>query len=677
MRLAICLTAAFSLSLSAAHADTRPMEIADLLKVRHVSGLAVSPDGSSVAYGLTKMRDILAGEDNGSADRHLYLATAQNETRAFVIGSLRVSSIAFDPAGKHITFLAKMPTDSHTALYEIPVDGGNQRVLYSHSASIYGYAWAPDGKTVYFTASSAEDADEKALRKKGFNARIYEEGRKANTLWRLDVSSREPRAEQLKIDGHPTSLDVSPDGKTIAVAIAPTPHIDDDLMKRRFHILSGKSGKVRQVVETPGKVGAFQFSPDGKAFALIAGVDKHDPAATTLYGGRIGKDDLSILRTGNFAVADIDWMTNGQIAALIHEGEGSRIELLSADGNVLVTKPQAGHVAHDIDSANNVIAASMSAPSHPRALFVTAGDTMIRWTDHNEWTKAISFAESDSYTYTARDGQSISGVLTQPLKRKRNRRVPLIMMVHGGPEAHDSNGWNTSYGDPVQIAAGKGYATFQPNYRGSTGRGTAFSKQHQNDYAGKEFNDLVDGIKALVDDGLVDEKRVGITGGSYGGYASAWAATKLTEHFAASVMFVGISNQISKFGTTDIPNEMYLVHSRAWPWEDWQNMIDVSPVTYAGQSKTPTLILHGEDDTRVHPSQSYEMYRNLKLRSAAPVRFVTYPGEGHGNSKASARIDYAHRLLRWMDHFLIEQEKTLPPMKLDALAQQVLNGKKE
>ena len=113
---------------------------------------------------------------------------------------------------------------------------------------------------------------------------------------------------------------------------------------------------------------------------------------------------------------------------------------------------------------------------------------------------------------------------------------------------------------PGQVAAGKGYAVFLPNYRGSTAYGTAFAKEHQGDYAGKEFDDLVDGKRALAAEGITDPLRTGITGGSYGGYASAWGATRYSEEYAASVMFVGISNNISKFGTTDIPNEMYLVH---------------------------------------------------------------------------------------------------------------------
>jgi dipeptidyl aminopeptidase/acylaminoacyl peptidase len=155
----------------------------------------------------------------------------------------------------------------------------------------------------------------------------------------------------------------------------------------------------------------------------------------------------------------------------------------------------------------------------------------------------------------------------------------------------------------------------------------------QHAYAGPEFDDIVDAKKHLVDAGLAISDSVGITGGSYGGYASMWAASALSEHFAAAVSSVGISDQISKFGTTDIPNEMYNVHGRSWPWEDWNWMLQRSPVYHAGKVRTPLLIMHGDKDTRVHPSQSLEMYRNVKVRTDTPVRLVYYPGEGHGNKR--------------------------------------------
>src|SRR5690606_29320906 len=172
-------------------------------------------------------------------------------------------------------------------------------------------------------------------------------------------------------------------------------------------------------------------------------------------------------------------------------------------------------------------------------------------TDSNPWTDGIRLAPQEVVRFQARDGLELEGILIRPLDEQEGTRYPLILSVHGGPESHEKNGWLTSYSRPGQTAAARGFAVFYPNYRGSTGRGVEFSKLGQADYAGKEFDDLVDSVRHLVEMGLVDAARVGITGGSYGGYASAWAATKLTEHFAASVMFVGISDLISKQGTTD------------------------------------------------------------------------------------------------------------------------------
>src|SRR5690606_34323496 len=160
-------------------------------------------------------------------------------------------------------------------------------------------------------------------------------------------------------------------------------------------------------------------------------------------------------------------------------------------------------------------------------------------------------------------------------------------------------------------------------------------------------------VDYLIDLGLVDEDRVGVSGGSYGGYASAWMSTYYSEWFAASVMFVGISNNISKFGTSDIPNEMYLVHERGYVWDDWQKQLEVSPIYYVDRAQTPILIMHGAEDPRVHPAQSMELYRHLKVRKPdLPVRLIYYPGEGHGNARSASRYDYSLRMMQWFDTYL-------------------------
>src|SRR5262245_53348245 len=130
-------------------------------------------------------------------------------------------------------------------------------------------------------------------------------------------------------------------------------------------------------------------------------------------------------------------------------------------------------------------------------------------------------------------------------------------------------------------------------------------------------------------------------------------------------MFVGISDTVSKCGTTDIPEEMFLVHHRKWLWEDWDYFLKSSPIYHTDKAKTPLLILHGKADPRVHPSQSLELHRHLKIRGKAPVRLVLYPGEGHGNRRAASRLDYNLRMLQWMEHYLKGPGGNPPPYELD------------
>ena len=309
-----------------------------------------------------------------------------------------------------------------------------------------------------------------------------------------------------------------------------------------------------------------------------------------------------------------------------------------------------------------------STARHPSEAYLgqLGGEPPRRLTDSNPWLEDVVLAPQRLVRWQARDELELEGVLIEPLQREQGARVPLVMLVHGGPEAHRRDGWLTSYSRPAQVLAARGFAVFFPNYRGSTGRGVEFSKLGQRDAAGAEFDDLVDGVDHLIETGLVDRDRVGVSGGSYGGYATAWLSSRYSERFAAGVMFVGISNVISKTLTTDIPEEEYLVHALERPWDDWKGYLERSPIYWAGQGETPLLVLHGEDDPRVSVTQSEEMYRALKVHGTAPVRLVLYPGEGHGNRRAASRYDVMLRLLRWMEQYLDpDGSDELPEYRLD------------
>jgi dipeptidyl aminopeptidase/acylaminoacyl peptidase len=326
-------------------------------------------------------------------------------------------------------------------------------------------------------------------------------------------------------------------------------------------------------------------------------------------------------------------------------------------------------VAGNISFHKSAVAMIAQSAAHPPEVYLYDlhdGTTGIRrLTDSNPWLKDMKFAKQEVIKYKARDGLELEGILIHPLNEEKGKRYPLILNVHGGPEAHYSNGWITNYNALGQVAAAKGMAVFYPNYRGSTGYGVEFSMKGQAEAGGKEFDDLIDGVDHLVKIGLVDPKKVGITGGSYGGYATAWGSTYYSDRFAAGVMFVGISDWISCSGTTDIPQEMFLVHHRKWLWDDWDYFKKASPLAHLDKAKTPLLILHGKADPRVNPGQSLEMYRHLKVRNQAPVRLVLYPGEGHGNRRAASRLDYNIRCLQWMEHYLKGPGGAMPPMEID------------
>jgi dipeptidyl aminopeptidase/acylaminoacyl peptidase len=632
-----------------------PFTLLDVARTRTVGSVAMAPDGRTVAYVLNVPRDPY-DRDDGPEWAELHVAGPQpGQSRPFLTGEVNVSRIAWTPDGSAISFLAKRHGDEHAALWSIPGDGGEARRVVTHETEIEAYAWSPDGARVAFLAKEAEDDEVVDLRERGFTAEVFEEDWRPVKVW-IATSDGEGAPRALELPGSASELHWSPDGGQLAVALAPTSLIDDEYMKRKLHVVEVASGGIVATVDNPGKLGKVAWSPDGKRLAFISGVDIHDPDENRLMiVGSEGGAPRDWLHGFEGDVKDIAWIDERTLAYVRHEGvEAAYATVDVVNARRTIVGP-GGPILRSVRlSADGKRAGfTADAPGHPTEVWVLSdGDTPVRWTDSNPWMKDRDLARQEVVTYQARDGLAIEGILLHPIGEKKGQRYPLVMIVHGGPESHHSNGWMTRYSRPGQVLAAAGYAVFYPNYRGSTGRGVEFATASQGDYGGAEWDDLVDAIEHLNGIGLVDPEKVGVTGGSYGGFATAWCATRLTEHFAAGVMFVGISEQTVFAGTSDIPNELYLVHARSWPWEkrDWYR--ERSPLRWVEQARTPLLIMGGTDDTRVDPSQSLILYRFLKILGNVPVRYVRYPGEGHGNRMAAARLDYGMRLVRWMDHYL-------------------------
>lgn len=663
-------------------ADKRVMTPEDLAELQSVSSAAMSPDGSMIAYTVSVPRELFK-EDSGRPWTELYVWDAERGSRLFIGGKQNFGNIQWTPDGQGIGFTAKRDGDKQTALYVIPVDGGEARKVFEHDTAIGSYEWSTDGNTLVFLSTEAANKDKKKLADKGFNQEYYEEDPRWTKVWTVNLAAEGPKkAEQLDMEGQFSLAKLSPDGKSMAVIIAPTPLVDDSLMERKLHIIDVATGKKIMSADNPGKLGEVAWSPNSNAVAFKSAADRNDPNA-----GRMWIADKSTNKVTKFyqdALADVGtfaWQDGNTLLYTWEEGVAVKLRAINVTNGESKERYQHPSVIFrsiSLSKDGKTAALVGSSVDHPNEIYLWNTDKpqeeAKRITNSNPWLDNIKKGVQEVITYKARDGLELHGILIRPVDEEKGKRYPLVNVIHGGPEAHERNDWKTRYSTFGHIGAGRGFAVFFPNYRASTGRGVAFSKLDHGKPAHEQFNDIVDGVKHLVDMGLVDEKRVGVTGGSYGGYATAWCATALSEHFAAGVMFVGISNKISKSGTSDIPEELFLVHDRKRLWDNWDLFLEASPIYHVKNAKTPLLIMHGKEDTRVHPAQSMELYRHLKTLDQAPVRLIFYPGEGHGNRKSASQYDYSLRTLRWMEHYLMGDGGEPPPLYLDYAANNEAEG---
>ncbi len=617
--------------------------------------LADGPGGSRLHVGVIDGLDAAAG--------------GQAEPRWLVSGKDTASSMAVRPGSRQVTYVKTV--DGKRQLVGIAVEGGEPEQIAT-TPSVSSYAWRPDGKAFAFTSIDPRPVGRVAARKHGFKPVIVDEDWRHRSLW-IWEEGKEPR--QLTKGTSVFEFHWSRDGKKLACACAPRNLVDDSYMFKRLHVVDAESGAIEQVVDNPGKLGMFAWSPDGSHVAYISAADRNDPHAGMLYLVELTSKKVRPLTRGMLGmVQGIATTGNGFI---VRESVGVRTRLrhLDASGkDQWIFEPKAPRLAITGVDTGSVIAFTASSRTHPGELFLKNLDKdskdVVRLTTTNASLANAAFGEQSIVRMRARDGLPIEGLLIKPLGYEEGQRYPLVVVVHGGPEAHHNDGWLTSYSQWGQLLAARGYVSWYPNYRASTGYGVEFCKKDHGDPMGKEFEDHIDAIDYFARQGLIDPARVGIGGGSYGGYTAAWAATKHSGRFAAAVSFVPFVHIHTKWMTSDIPWEFFYVHyQEKWPWQQPGLLDDRSPLNWAPQCKTPTLLAGGTSDTRVHPSQPFMLYRAIKFSTETPVRYVQYPNEGHGNRTNVYRYDYALRTLRWFDHYLKgdgeRRAKALPPLDVE------------
>ncbi len=643
----ICLLPFYILHVSAQ--TITPELIAD---IRNVSEVAISPGGSEIAYILK-----VPGEDATGMQKGVLMVVPKSggSSKTILEKSINPSSISWSADGKKIFYIAKDTVAKTNQLYAAEVSSSSEiKKITSLESSVGHYAFSPDGNSLALIYTDPRNDLEKADEKKKKDWEVKDDNLKYDRLYVTDAAVSTPPKDICSKILHVTELVWSPDSKMIFFKASEKTSIDWTMMYQKIYSVYSTGDSLKEVCNTEGKLGPIAVSPDGTQLAFCGAVDISDPLPQSVFVvASTGGIEKNLTEYYEGSAVDVKWSSNTAVLVLTAEGCYSSLKKIDLkSGKMSSVYGKAAIIrGMSLNLKTGAMAFSASTPQNPYEVY--SGSTsggLKKITDSNPELKGIKLTKQEVITWSGPDGMKIEGILTYPKDYKAGTKSPLLLQIHGGPEGVSANGWNTRAVYPVQWYAANGFFVLEPNYRGSQGRGVNFAKADQKDLGGKEFEDVLAGIDYLVGKGMVDNDKVGTGGFSYGGYLSAWASTKYSKRFKASVMGAGISNWISFSGTTEIIQENSLVHWDLW-WNDNMELVwDRSPLAHINDAQTPMLIVHGGADTRVPITQSEEMYNALKLKKVH-TQMIVYKRQPHGILEREAQIDFMNRTLEWFkDH---------------------------
>ena len=662
-----------------------------LLEIRTPGEIHLSPDGARVAFVV----DEVDWEENEQV-HHLFVgSTAEKESARQVTHGKAVDAFPrWSPDSKHLAFL-RTPDDEdedddnddgepRAQVWVLPMDGlgGEARKLTDAKEGVETFDWLPDSKgVVYLAREPRATAVQTALDDRADDnddAEVDREERFRQQIWRIDV---EHGKAKLVHDGDfgIGEIAVSPDGAEVTFSTNYTGE-PNDYHKADIWVVPIKGGPPKQLTEGPGGKFHPQWSPDGARVYFVSTIDPDiSYSQENLYS--VAKDGGPVRHeTADFPYDLTGWHgfqfdDAGSVYVSAAVGTSTAIYVRRGQthpGSSLATPPETGrdgeygsgfeplidndeHV-HEFSVARNgaVAYVSSAADDAPEVLFLAPGaKDPVRISDLNgDWMDDYEIAPVDLVQWTSTGGLEIEGLLTYPVgydpEREPEKRYPLVVSVHGGPHGRTVQAL-TSY-SLSQVLAAAGFAVLSPNYRGSEGYGNDFSMASRGDLGGGDFEDILAGVDWAVEEGVVDNGRVGIIGSSYGGYLVNWAIAK-SKRFKAAVSAFGIFSLISDFSNSEAPRWESEYLGGAY-WETPDEYYRRSPSTYAKDIDTPVLILHGDDDPNTVITNSQELYNSLRLQGKT-AQFVRYPREGHGFYEPKHCIDEMRRCLGWFEKYLV------------------------
>lgn len=671
----------------------KPLTSEDLYRLVFVADPQISPDGTKIAY----IKTVIDEKSKEYRSNIWMIPSAGGEPIQYTSGPKSDASPRWSPDGSKIAFVSDR--GSGRQVYAMPTDGGE---AYQVTKMRYGAGapvWSPDGTMIAFTTQiDPEDSPEdyqKPPDKKAQEAREKERKEKPRVLTRLRVksdgamgliSNRRSHIFVVDAEGKNPARQLtsgefdhsgpawSPDGKYLAFACNRREDADWDPWITDLFTIPVEGGEMTKITASKGPSGRPLWTSDGKSIIYVGHrMEFGGPTLSRLWkipstGGEAqlltGTFDRAI---GNSCTTDsrFGWSEGGP--ALSPDGE--MIYFLSSDhartsiysvpisgGDVeLVLGGDREISGFTFDSSGTNFAIAVSTPISPADIgaFHLPSRSEKMLTQVNKWlSEERSVVSPEIIEFTASDGLREYGWTMKPPGFQEGKKYPAILEIHGGP--HSMYGYSFLF--EFQLLANQGYAVMYTNPRGSQGFGQEFVQAVNGDYGGKDFDDLMTFVDAALEQGFIDEERLGVTGGSYGGFMTNWIVGH-TDRFKSAVTQRSISNWVSFHGVSDIGYNFLDRELLIDAWKDTKKAWEFSPLAYVENVNTPLLIIHSELDMRCPIEQGEQLYVALK-KMKKEVEMARFPGSNHELSRGGKpvlRVGRLNQILRWFDRFI---EKT-------------------
>jgi dipeptidyl aminopeptidase/acylaminoacyl peptidase len=676
----VVLTLSFSVD-SYPQQATRGITPEDYYSFEFVSDPQLSPDGKLVAFVLTKV-DRTQNRRNSS----IWMA-AVDGSRApwqFTTSPQNTNSPRWSPDGRSLAFLSSRP-DSATPgpgssestraqVYVLSMNGGEAKRITNLKNAVTLFRWSPDG-TRFVVVSRVGPSDSKPENKERSDVRHYRsssykfndsgwfDDRRAH-LWVVDAKSGSAKQLTDGIDWNDNDPQWSPEGTSIAFVSNRSGKEYDHNRNSDVWVISSDGGALTKISDHEESDNNPRWSPDGKMIAFTGEVQERDHPKVWLAPSSGGVPSVLAASNLDLIPTDLDWSPDGKSlyfqAGVKGETHLFRINIGSKSIDQVTSGPRAVR-GIDFNWPSKTMVYLVNDFKHLDDLYVAdvSGRNERKLTNFNDalW-KQLELADVERFSYKSADDWTVDGFLVKPIGWQSGKKYPLILSIHGGPAGMYGVDWFHEF----QGYAAKGYAVLYTNPRGSTGYGQKFERGIVGEWGGKDYIDVMKGVdSALEKYPWLDAERMGVTGGSYGGYLTNWIVGH-TDRFKAAVTLRSVANFVSDEGTRDGA----FGHTADFGgdlFEKFELYWDRSPLKYAPNVKTPTLILHSDNDFRVPLEQGEQWFRALK-KFGVTTEVVMFPRENHNLTRTGEPRHLVESLnwqLYWFDRFVMGNKDAQPP----------------